>query len=723
MPYYLIKIFDLVIILLLVTIPHYIFDGQYFIGGDDGRLVYLYPEKWRLNIGLYSWANISGTGLHNPQQFTIPISYIAQITQKVLGILYGTYFMYSLPLIVAYIFFVKLVKIFNRNKSKYEYVVNRISATIYIFSPIIWIESMSPFIGSIWVVPLSPIILYYLIRYIKEKELLILLKIFAISILLSIGYYSIPWILGVYLPLAIVMILVLIIKQKLLTKDQFKSILIYFITILFSQLFWLFPFIATILDKTGSFTGLVLSNDTVDTVSPIIEANTQNISLLYPIGNLFFKSIAVNSNWNIELLNLSFYDYLLMINIFLFLVLMYSALKNRNSLELEEKLLLLIWIISLAFFTVKIGYFYNIIKLIFSINIMNMFRNFYDKFSIGYVFWFSLLINILLLRVDKLRKYLFICGLIAALIPITLVKNEIADSLWGAKKIKLFSSFTEEYLDLINKIDELQINGNVFTIPLAYPAYSVLMNENRNSYYIGITPLEMMTGITEYSGFFSFNLNNQRLLSNILLLSNENELQELFNRFNIKYILLNKKTSLEVSNSYIYQGYDNQDIINENLKSIITRLSLDKIYISQKESFEIYLNKNINSNISKISPVEYKNLNSNNRFYETYNEGWEAYDLSSIKNKSVAENIIYKNLEKIDFLNIYLLKYIFLDKLNKYSVDNKYGKYLAVNREVGPKEYNYFFRPQLFFYYGILLSLSYFIFLIILYLFKRCTKN
>src|SRR5260221_2051382 len=103
-------IVNVCVIVLLLLLPYYLFQGKLFLGGDDTRLFYVYPQEYLKNIPLFSWINLSSVGWNFSYQSFLPFvllwSLLAEIFKS--KIILG-YFSFSLPFILGFIFFQKLI--------------------------------------------------------------------------------------------------------------------------------------------------------------------------------------------------------------------------------------------------------------------------------------------------------------------------------------------------------------------------------------------------------------------------------------------------------------------------------------------------------------------------------------------------------------------------------------------------------------------------------------
>src|SRR5690242_2903936 len=93
-------------IIFLLILPYYLFQGKLFLGGDDTRLFYIYPQEYIRNVSFFSWVNLSSVGWNFSYQSFMPFVALwsfLEILIKSKTIL--SYFSFSLPFILGFIFF------------------------------------------------------------------------------------------------------------------------------------------------------------------------------------------------------------------------------------------------------------------------------------------------------------------------------------------------------------------------------------------------------------------------------------------------------------------------------------------------------------------------------------------------------------------------------------------------------------------------------------------
>src|SRR3989344_3519503 len=142
-------VLELITCILLLISPYYLFEGKLFIGGDDTRLQYLYPEIFLKHIAPYSWNRFASVGTSITSQFYLPFLVIWSILESIIN---------------------------------------------------------------------NKIILSYFLRYLKTAEFKNIFKALIASTFFSLVALSVPWILGLFLPLFISLIIlpILFTKKKII---------------------------------------------------------------------------------------------------------------------------------------------------------------------------------------------------------------------------------------------------------------------------------------------------------------------------------------------------------------------------------------------------------------------------------------------------------------------------------------------------------------------------
>src|SRR5882672_6505951 len=244
--FFFVFIYSLTIIGLLL-LPYYLFAGKLFIGGDDTRLLYLFPWEWINTIAFYSWFHFSALGTNNPNQTLLPFLLIwSVISWLVQSKVILDYLSFSSPLILGFIFFQKLIGEFMENDDNQYQIPFYIGSLIYILSPIIVVNQLSTFLYSVWLIGLFPIFFFSFIRYLKTGNFKYVFINALWCVILSLGISTIPWFLGSCFPIFVGLIFFIpCVSQKEISMFLKRSIIFFCIFIL-SQSFWVFSFIINV---------------------------------------------------------------------------------------------------------------------------------------------------------------------------------------------------------------------------------------------------------------------------------------------------------------------------------------------------------------------------------------------------------------------------------------------------------------------------------------------
>lgn len=747
---------NLITVLLFLLLPYLLFKGNLFIGGDDTRLIYSYPMDFLKNISFYSWFNFSSLSYFNPNHYFIPFSILWGGLESIVNSkAVISYFAFSLPLIIGFLYMQKFLReLLEKDENSLLY----IASIFYILSPILIITQISVFLTSVWLIGLFPIFGFYLLKYVKTNKPIHLFKICLWSIFLSFSLYAIPWIVALVIPI----LLGMIVTQVLYTNKKkiifLKRSIIFFASVLFTQTFWILPFLSTFIYK-NSLVDNVISIDAYSIfVSNVISTGTGNI--LYPLLNLFHRQIIIDHNWQVNSIYLSYYDPILIINIVFIGVLLFGIFNFKRNLTKSDGKLFLVFlsffILSLFFFTVNIGFLKEVFLLLGKIPGIIMFKNFYDKFAIGYIFIYSIVLYFSLIIIKKsFKKKILILNLILLVvifinaIPFAKIVNL---PLWTTSGISKNIKITKEYKEFMDRISrDIPKASTVLTLPFNIAAYSFIKGENENEYYVGTSPLKIFTGVNDISGNLSFNSLQAKEINDAIIKKKSNELKEILYKYNVNYIFNNKSVNDELKGSYLFLRKNIQSQDDDFLRSIVG----NKLFESKEGTYEVFEIQKRNTIIQsknvffqKINPVKYriyiKNLVKTQKliFLDTFHSGWNIYLKSN-------PNLNWCNIErkvdsviecKSDFswfefqdVGHTFEKPLFAsshekqkDFGNSWEIDSKeidrFGKqYFKLNKDGSiDVELILYFIPQNYFYLGIFISVISLI-LVVAYVFKNKT--
>ncbi len=645
----------------LLLLPYYIFEGKLFLSGDDTRLYYVYPFEWIKQISFFSWFKFSALGLFNPNQFSIPLLlFISFLGFFVHNKVILFYFLFSIVLILGFIYCKKLIgELFDSSRE------NELEATLgglmYVLSPILSIGQLQIFLSSVWLIPVLPITCFYFIRYIRTNKFKYVLITAIWLTIFSISLASIPWLLGFILPLMIAIFLSLILFNAKEIFFVFKKTFVFLSVLTFSQFFWLMPFLIQFFTKDQSFGSLALTQK--DTFIQTVLA-TSSGNIIYPLLNLFHRQIAFDFNWHSKNIFLSFYDKIILLNLVYVFILFFGLLFFKRFLYEKEKRIFIIFILglllSLFFFTVNIGPLKHLFISLGNITGFAMFRNAFDKFALGYIFIYSIVIGLSLTVLKRgLAKqnfyYYFILSLLFLVIIINAlpIKKIINKPLWGTKNIHQTVNIPDEYLLFMAKLKSIPSTANVLSLPFNLGGYTFIKDINSKNTFAGRSPVYLFSGLNDFSGTLSFPQDQSEKLINLLNDRNYIGINNLLQKFNINYVFVTRNIPTEVLKSYLFTPVSIQQQDDELLKSITEK----SVLVSSKKNYELFKAKKTNlilnsNNLSfqKINPVKYKlqikNISKPQYlfFSDSYSNGWKLYLENIPFNSGSKKEIMVKNV-------------------------------------------------------------------------------
>lgn len=635
---------NILTILFLIALPYYLFSGKLFIGGDDTRLFYIFPLDFLRNVTFFSWYKVSSLGINGPSQYLFPflcVWYFISLFVKSQIVI--NYLAFSLPFILGFVYFQKAIKeLFKPDQNQNLEIF--LGGLFYVLSPILIINQMFVFLISVWLIGLLPIILYYFIRYLRTGHFKYVFIASIWCFFLAFALYAIPWLAGFILPLIFGLLICSFLFNKKDKLQFIKQFVIFAGYIFATQAFWIYGFILTYLNLgEDSFASKFVSKGFVDTFTPTI-LSTATGNIMYPLLNLFHRQIPFDFSWKLKDIFLTFYDKTFLLNCFFFIIFLFGIISYKKFLnKLNSKLYLIIlvsFIFSLYFFTVNIGPLKDVFIFMGKIPGFTMFRNFYDKFAVGYVIFYSSLITLGLLMLT--RKYVkqraiilffFVALVLLNSVPI---KQTVNSPLWTTKDIYKIITIPEEYMDFMKLIsDKVSSTNNILNVPLGSSEYSIIKDTTSNNVYAGVSPVKIFSGVTDISGHYSFNYTDVAdKVDSVIVNRQYDDLKRIMKDHNINYVLVTKNIPSELIDSYLF----NTDLYKAQDNSFLKAITDKKIYMSSNGNYELYSVKSPNSLISsekaiykKNSQVKYdiylKGIKSKQEliFNDSYHGGWKLY--------------------------------------------------------------------------------------------------
>lgn len=745
---------DLIIVIFLLVLPYYLFEGKLFIGGDDTRLQYLYPEIFLEHIAPYSWNRFASVGTSVASQFYLPFLIFWVIIKSIIGNLTVlNYLAFSSPLIIGFIYFQKFL---NELVTEKKYKLEIYAGTLfYLFSPILAYDQLFIFLTPVWLVGLIPIILYYFLRYLKTSKFINVFKALLAGSVFSLVALSVPWILGLFLPILLSFIILPVLYKKKKIISGFKKFILFFGLLALSQSFWLLGYAMSYMEvSSNSFAIKIFTSDFQDTFTPTV-LSTATGNIFYPLLNIFHRQIAFDFVWGLRNVFLTFYDKTLLLNTIFILILFLGLSSFKKYADKSERKVYLIFLssflISLYFFTVNIGPLKDLFLLLGHLPLFTMFRNFYDKFSLGYVVIYSVVITMSLIfakrRLKKFKKtsifitYIFIFVILFNLTPL---KKTINAPIWTTENIYKKIIIPKEYLDFMNDIKKtITPNNIILSLPFGSSTYTVIKEEDSDNIFLGVSPVFVFSGVSDMSGYLSFNYSNEaNLIDKIIMDRKYAELNKILYNHNVNYVFVTKNIPEEVKKSYAFS----KEVLRVQDEEFYNSVWGKKLLTSEKGNYELYTTKKRNSLLKsenlyfqRVNPAKFKLYIKNIKdpqslsFLESVHGDWKLY-LNERPSLSFCEQRVrfseYKTIECEERFKVYDddISFIWRKPIfeSSHTVENEFSNKWVIDPEYIKNNYDssfyklnkdgtidiemdLYFQSQRYFYVGLGVSLVVFL--------------
>lgn len=736
-------LFNVITIIIILLLPYYFFEGKLFIGGDDTRLLYVYPYQFLKEWSYFSWTNVSSLSYNNPAQLYIPFLLFWSAIDFVVGSkIIISYLAFSLPMILGLLYFQKLLREFLGKEAFYEIFIGSL---FYILSPILIVNQYAVFLTAVWSIVLFPLFTYYIVKYVKTGEYIYAYKGLLWGIFFSYTFYTFPWLFGFFIPLIAGFLMWLLFYRKVIHVIYLKRLVVFIAPFVMTQMFWLLPFIASFINtRVNNVGSRVMTEEVTNTFAPTV-LSTATGTIFYPLLNLFHRQIAIDFEWPLQTIFKSFYDITLPLNIIYIIVLFAGLLFSKTYLASRQKksytFFLLAFLFSLFLFTVNIGPLKDIFLLFGAIPGFVMFRNFYDKFAPAYVFFFASVftfsLSIIKSKFPHWEKRILTIIAILIVVNILPFKTLVSGVLWKTENIYKHVALPDEYLSFLKKISQtIPTSTTIISLPFNEAAYAIVMDEDNTHAYIGTSPMKILTGVNDISGNMSFNTEKGKEFTTYILKRDYDSINKFFQTHNIQYVLVTRNIHPEVMHSYLYDPQKvrvQDEALIRNITSQKVIESSNKNYVLYKTKLSTHLFSPENISFQKVNSTKYvinvKNLTSYQEliFLDSFNSGWNLY----LNKESQLSCHIDKERacpERFSFFDGDELTYLWRKpdfqathqsyepfgnswKIDRQTIQNTYSsESYSVNTDGSINlSFVLYFKPQVYFYLGTVISLVSFV--------------
>ena len=583
----------LTLALILVVIPMAWVGQLYFVGGDNSQLYYLMPrammDDYLFNI--VSDNSLGTLGVFAQQSYQAPFFGLLHLLKSVLpnvvnlqGLSFGINFAFS------FLGFYWLLGLWIKSDNVNERLIKAIAGIAYCSSLFVVSTMWKHALYAVYLTALYPLVLYLFLRGVREQSLRYVIMAALLATLFSIVLMAVPWLAGTLL-----VTLPLLIWHQIEYRRTFHY-LVYFVIILVGlNAFWLGAMVYSVVSPGGVYDTLASPEMNVDTIRHVTGEN----NIAYPLlGDSMPRWVAgIDKVWFGLLPSTSI----------LALVIIAAGIFARESRQLFGIYIagVACWILAIYFYTVRIGgWGYSLfITLNSAVPGFTMFRNNFDKFSIGIAFAFALLVGIslsILVRQpfwqnhEKARRsLLFTLFALVILQAWPFLRGGLWDKpMWTTTAtFNTISRFNGDFNELVAYLKQQPGDSKYLWLPLNNAGYIQIADAKlSNHYYSGTSPLRFLADKSDYTGRFSFGSQavGDQLFQNIV----DGQLDKvtgLFRTMNIGYVIVNNDLSRDIISSYLYGMYSPGDlyraqlsflkplILGEHVRDFGNRYSLYKI--------------------------------------------------------------------------------------------------------------------------------------------------
>lgn len=615
----------LLISIVLFFVPFFWFEkGKIDIGGDSTRFYFVDPYSWLTNIALYFINPLKSLGEELPNFLMVPFLGLLIIIKTIVGgSSYNLNNIFNGFLLSGSFLSMCLISrdlLDYDSDSESALLPSIISGLFFILSPLI-IYDWERALNAIHQIFVYPLIFLLLLRYVKTGKIFYILFVpiftFVFAVNFSIG--TVPWMFA-YFPFAFLFLFF----YSLITKNVprfFKGLIISGILFLFLNSFDIIPQFFNSINPSGSNFKMIFDPATRgDWGIPYFQSIANHVRLLYNWTNqpqyvitygFDHMTKTMIKNYGIKFI-LLFFSYPLT-------VCLGMIFKNKFLSENGKRFmnaLSVFFLITTYFMTANITVLgQNIYRTLFYLPGFSMFRSFYGKFALVYLFFYSIFLAYSLLVIFKLLKpkvkiivFLFFVAIIT-LNGWPLLSGQVVNGkLWRSKNVGFASETDPDYFNFSEVLKNEKINAKVLSLPLADENYQLLQGKSEGAYF-GPSTITILSGKNSFNGvkgFTTFWPQVQDLIEKKKYL----QLNKLLGFFNIGYAFHN-------NDDYIYENFPDYPY-NEWLKTLfpdqksmenfLGELNFEKTYSIGR--YNLFL-KNSNFLPHFFIPKEIVNTNDN----------------------------------------------------------------------------------------------------------------
>lgn len=721
------RVIIFVVFVLLSCIPIFLWGNFYYVGGDDSKLYYLFPFEYFQNFTLHiiSDNQLGALGNYIPQAYISGFSLIITLVKALSPFVNTQQLFFGMNLAVGFVSFYLLLGVWLRKDEQYNTWIKLVSSLAYTFSTFTFYTVWSSQLFSVYLISIFPLCLFLFLKGLYTKQVAHIILSATIIAVFSIVILSAPWAVAL-----IISVFPLIVFLAIKLRGQFfKYTAILFVLVFLLNFHWLVHFLYAPYSSDKSMDDWISSTTSVEFRNEkrnIIEDVSKHNQIAYPFLGLFHKNIQEDFHWYTYEIFSSWHMRWVLLDGGILLVIVLGLIYTSKTTRQQKHLYfsaLISWLSVIFLFTVNVGDWGIRVFTWFSDTIPGfiMFKNMFDKFGLAMAFSYAFVLAMGLKIIfdsvsnDKVKKYLltFMAVIIMLNAKPFILGEFYEEPLWTTKHTYArLNDFNEDFYALIGHIKNMNEPSRFLWLPLNNANYIQIRDaENLHYYYSGVSPLRFLANANDFNGYLSFPAPDNTTLFDAIKQGEDEVAGEIFKKYNVQYIILNRDISYDLQQSYLYgrELYDSQmnrsfmdSVLGDKVVDFGDRYSLYAIH-PKFFSEKIYLTGgSVNTyelDFEKKASYEYtlsiRNLQGKKRliFLDPYHKQWE----------------LYFSQGRIPFLTG--SQDIALDYANSWTIDPAYIKQNFPKDSYSENldgsidlDLTLYFKPQSYFYLGLIIS-------------------
>lgn len=498
----------------LFILPFYWLGPNATVGGDDTRLYYLYPTNWILNFALSTFGGLSGFGTYSTPQHFIPFDLALTLFHFLIPQANLEALAFGILMVSGFLGTFALVMLLIPRPHHSRIAAATLAGLMYITAPIIatmfWAHSLA------WVIGIdgAPVVIVIAAVYLKSGEGKWLFLFALVSAFFAAGLEAIP----VSVPFLFCAAAVFSTSFLFATEKRRLLVRVIVVTLVATcaNAFWLIPFLAEFTMSSSFIEGAMATSQTAETT---IRAVIQGSSIFYTLLLLPSKDWLQNygnptyrvwnwSTWRIAMDAL----FLLVLVIGMMMAVARRTVRDALFVSLFAATLVLAYLQTVNLTFVGVELFVQLVK---SVPGFGMFRNFFSKFAAAYGLCYSvsfgIALSMLLSRVRGVYRLLTACVFMTVVIleGVPMLTGSIIYSPSnspgpGAVAYRDVGEIPPSYLAAMRYLSAHSDGGRVLELPLSANYWSILPLSQANSFYVGNSPVSILSGVNPFNSVDSF---------------------------------------------------------------------------------------------------------------------------------------------------------------------------------------------------------------------------